>query len=215
MMFTDMNCKKTRRLVEDLAKNRLPQPLAEQVRQHLTECTDCRVAQQRMARLLRLLALKRHEQPPPEYFAGFLNEFHRRQRAQLDTGFELWKKITDSLIVEPARAVRFGFAGALGVALAAGVMWIGLSTRDRFGGSTGDRATAPKPPVTVASNSSDPSDPEADRILLTLTGSAQPPTPAGLSFALPDERAEMSEPGYVLDRIKATPVSYEVASIRF
>jgi hypothetical protein len=30
-----------------------------------------------------LLRLKRHEQPPPEYFENFLHEFHRRQRDEL------------------------------------------------------------------------------------------------------------------------------------
>jgi hypothetical protein len=31
----------------------------------------------------KLLRLKRHEQPPPDYFDNFLHEFHRRQRAEL------------------------------------------------------------------------------------------------------------------------------------
>ncbi len=31
----------------------------------------------------RLLRLKRHEQPPPDYFENFLHEFHRRQRTEL------------------------------------------------------------------------------------------------------------------------------------
>jgi len=30
-----------------------------------------------------LLRLKRHEQPPPDYFENFLHEFHRRQRDEL------------------------------------------------------------------------------------------------------------------------------------
>ena len=31
----------------------------------------------------KLLRLKRHEQPPPEYFEEFLKEFHLRQRAEI------------------------------------------------------------------------------------------------------------------------------------
>jgi hypothetical protein len=33
--------------------------------------------------IAKLLRLKRHEQPPPDYFENFLHEFHRRQRDEL------------------------------------------------------------------------------------------------------------------------------------
>ncbi|PYL60585.1 MAG: hypothetical protein DMF31_04155, partial [Verrucomicrobia bacterium] len=33
--------------------------------------------------IVRLLRLKRYEQPPPGYFENFLHEFHRRQRDEL------------------------------------------------------------------------------------------------------------------------------------
>ena len=34
-------------------------------------------------KIARLLRLKRYEQPPPDYFENFLQEFHRRQRDEL------------------------------------------------------------------------------------------------------------------------------------
>ena len=59
-----MDCQKAQPLFDDLAQNRLDSETALHVRQHLADCTDCRVLAQRAARLQRLLALKRYEQPP-------------------------------------------------------------------------------------------------------------------------------------------------------
>ena len=73
-----MDCKKTQQLFDDLWHQRLTPETDAQVRQHLADCTDCRVLEQRSARLQRLLALKRYERPAPAYFDNFLSEFHRR-----------------------------------------------------------------------------------------------------------------------------------------
>ncbi len=210
-----MNCKKAQRLVDDLAKNRLPDSLAEQVRQHLTDCTDCRVVQQRAARLLRLVALKRYERPAPEYFAGFLDEFHRRQQAELSQWSGLWEKIMGGLTVEPVRVWRVGFASALGVALAAGVMWIGVRQQNQSPEIAGHQAKARNSPKILTEAPGAVRDPDSDRVRLTLPLSDEPPVAAGFVLGPQDAQVEPAEPGYVLDRITVTPASYEVASVRF
>src|SRR5271170_3415523 len=89
-----MNCQKTQQLFDDLAHERLAPSTAAQVRQHLAECTDCRVVEQRSARLQRLLALKRYERPTPEYFDNFLSEFHSRVSAEARrTGW--WEQVLE------------------------------------------------------------------------------------------------------------------------
>ena len=55
-----MNCQKAQQLFDDLTHERLAPATATEVRQHLTDCTDCRVVEQRTGRLQRLLALKRY-----------------------------------------------------------------------------------------------------------------------------------------------------------
>ena len=76
-----MKCEQVQRLFDDLASGRLPEPLAQDARRHLADCTDCRVQQQRLAKLQRLLTLKRYEQPAPAYFDNFTAEFHARLEA--------------------------------------------------------------------------------------------------------------------------------------
>jgi hypothetical protein len=73
--------------------------------------------------LQRLLRLKRHEAPPPEFFEDFLEEFHLRQRAEL-LKRPLWRLALDRL--EGAWPVfpvaRYAYAGSCALALlAAGI----------------------------------------------------------------------------------------------
>jgi hypothetical protein len=72
--------------------------------------------------LQRLLRLKRHEAPPPEYFEDFLFEFHQRQRAEL-LKRPLWRLALDRMgaalpdwQLVPRYAYAGGCAAALGVA---------------------------------------------------------------------------------------------------
>jgi hypothetical protein len=72
--------------------------------------------------LQRLLRLKRHEAPPPEYFEDFLFEFHQRQRAEL-LKRPLWRLALDRIEaalpnwqVVPRYAYAGGCAAALGMA---------------------------------------------------------------------------------------------------
>ena len=58
-----MNCQRTQELFDELARDRLEPATARAVRDHLADCTDCRVAHQQTVRLQRLLALKRKYDP--------------------------------------------------------------------------------------------------------------------------------------------------------
>jgi hypothetical protein len=214
-----MDCKKAQRLFDDLPRNRLSEQLSLEVRQHLDDCTDCRVMEQRVARLQRLLALKRHERPAPEYFDNFLNEFHNRLLEEARGRTRLWERVIagveDALTVQPGHTWRYGFAGAMASVLAIGAMWMGVRQPDQS-------SPAAIGPITVGSSP------------LTFTAAALPApqsTPKSIAATLPSptesasvgnvlvvpaaEPAEPSTPRYVLDRIRITPASYEVASVHF
>jgi hypothetical protein len=221
-----MDCKKVQQLFDDLAHDRLAPDVEMQVRRHLTDCTDCRVIEQRSARLQRLLALKRYEQPSPEYFDNFLSEFHSRisAEARRTSWWEHTLERIDSLLsIGSLRMGRYGFAGAMGLAVVMSVMW--MDARD-----TGDLAG------TIASTaSSTPSYVFADAMLpppySTPVSIAAPLS--GLSHVAPADYqpamagsvnmdstpapadAESSAPRYVLDRLSVTPASYDVASVHF
>ncbi len=73
--------------------------------------------------LQKLLRLKRHEQPPPEYFQSFLHEFHRRQRAEL-LRQPLWQIAWDraTAFFSQSSTSRLAYAAAtIAVLAAAGV----------------------------------------------------------------------------------------------
>jgi len=125
-----MDCKKAQRLFDDLAHERLVPETAAHVRRHLAECTDCRVLEQRGARLQRLLALKRYERPAPEYFDNFHSEFHSRLLAEAQhTGW--WEqalgRIENLLAIGSLRMWRYSVASAVGVAAVVGLMWTSAS----------------------------------------------------------------------------------------
>lgn len=191
-----MNCEQAQRSIDDLDAGRLSDRHAEAVRRHLADCTDCRVLSQRAARLQRLLALKRYEQPPAGYHDNFLNEFHRRlaeatQRPSLAGRCAGWWG--------EVAVARWALAGAAATLVVAGLI---VSVRQRSqppvalvalrppvvtNGSAARPALVP-PPLTVAI--------EPRRLLAPVS---LPP------FAVADdERA----PRYVLDRLTITPVSF-------
>ncbi|HUJ72751.1 MAG TPA: zf-HC2 domain-containing protein, partial [Verrucomicrobiae bacterium] len=124
-----MDCGKAQKSFDDLSRGRLEPETAAEVRQHLADCTDCRVQEQRAARLQRLLALKRYERPTPEYFDGFLSEFHGRLLAEAQRpGWwdRVLGRIGDLVTVESARIWRYRFASATGVAVVVGLMWMSV-----------------------------------------------------------------------------------------
>ena len=198
-MKSDMDCRKTQRLIDELAEGHLAAPLAEQLRRHLTDCTDCRVAQQRAARLRRLLALKRYEQPAPAYFHGFLDEFHRRLQAETTSPASLWMRLKaqwqDFRATTPDWALHYGLVGASGVLLVAGVVsWMAVHQAKPM---VAERGTPLASQNVVES--------------ISPTGSSPWIAAEGGATA----RMEGSAPRYILDHIAITPVSYEGPRVDF
>ncbi|MGD0016192.1 MAG: zf-HC2 domain-containing protein [Verrucomicrobiia bacterium] len=194
-----MDCRKTQRLFDEFAEGRLALPLAEQLQRHLIDCTDCRVAQQRAARLRRLLTLKRYEQPAPAYFHGFLDEFHRRLQAETTSPASLWMRLKAQWEGFRATtsdwALNYGLAGAAGVLLVAGVVsWMAVHQTIPM---VAERGTPIASQNVVAS--------------ISPTGSALRIASEGGATA----RMEGSAPRYILDHIAITPVSYEGPRVDF
>jgi len=215
-----MNCRKAQELFDDLSRERLAPETAAEVRQHLVDCTDCRVQEQRTARLQRLLALKRYERPAPEYFNNFLSEFHHRVLAEAQrTG--RWEQalghIEELLAVESVRVWRYRFASAMGVAVVVGLMWMGVRQMDDPASVAGQMAgtnpslifaeTGPSTPSTIAASL--PS-------LLPVTPADYEPAAADSAVLTPaPTHADSPSPRYVLDRISVASASYDVPNVQF
>jgi len=216
-----MDCKKAQRLFDDLAHERLDAETAAQVQRHLAECTDCRVLEQRGARLQRLLSLKRYERPAPEYFESFLSEFHGRLLAETQrTGW--WERalgrMENVLAVGSLRMWRYSFASAVGVAAIVGLVWTGV----RQPGDIAAQSGAADPSLVVAETMLPPPHSTPSAIAAPLTGlprvstvEYQPPAAGSVVLVPMSTRADSPAPRYVLDRIAVTPASYEVASVHF
>jgi hypothetical protein len=215
-----MDCKKAQRLFDDLAHERLVPETAAHVRRHLAECTDCRVLEQRGARLQRLLALKRYERPAPEYFDNFHSEFHSRLLAEAQqTGW--WEqalgRIENLLAIGSLRMWRYSVASAVGVAAVVGLMW----TSVRPSGDFASQAAA-DPSLVAEETMLPPPHSTPSAIAASLTGLSrvsssdyQPSTAGSVVLVPTPTRADSPAPRYVLDRIAVTPASYEVASVHF
>jgi len=215
-----MNCQKAQRLFGDLARERLAPELAAEVRHHLTDCTDCRVLEQRAARLQRLLALKRYERPAPQYLDNFLTEFHRRLLAETQPRMGWWQRIDGLLSTGHTLAWRHGFASAMGIILAVGLMWMGLREANDLGST--DQMAAANSPLTVtpvgasAPQSSPLTAPSQLASMLPVTPVDYESAPTeSVIVPSPLTRTESAAPQYVLDRISVTPANYEVARVYF
>ena len=220
-----MDCKKAQRLFDDLSRGRLTFELAAEVRQHLTDCTDCRVLEQRAARLQRLLALKRYEHPSPEYYENFLTEFHSRLLAETQPRVRWWKRalggIDDFLSAESMQVWRYGLASATSLAVVVGLMWTGLRQTNEFADSV-DQETAANSSWMVTKTPS-PDQQSAPVAATVQLASVSHVALADYQLAMADSvelaptmaRTESTTPQYVLDRISVTPASYDVPNVHF
>jgi anti-sigma factor RsiW len=209
-----MQCSKVQRLFNDLFEGRLSDPLAQGLRRHLDECTDCRVAHQRAVRLQRLLALKRYEQPAPEYFDCFLREFRQRLQADARTQAGRWEQFVASFTADPSRAWRYAFVGGVAVCLAVGVLMsagVVPSIRSVTGAGTQAANRVSKSPFAAALSPASPTIPTRD-IIPVLPRPAELSSEGSVVIIPADAHNEASVPRYVLDRITVTPANYEVAS---
>ncbi len=218
-----MDCQKTQQLLDDLAHERLAPAIATQVRQHLADCTDSRVLEQRTVRLQRLLALKRYERPSPEYFDNFLSEFHGRVLAEARK-IGWWERalgrMDDFFAAESMRVWRYSFTSALGVAAAVGLAWMGLRQTGDPSMIAMDQTTAPSMSLAAAETMLPPPHSTPQTIAASLpnlvSASSADYQPASVgNVVLVPSRTDFSTPRYVLDHLSVTPASYEVPSVHF
>lgn len=146
----------------------------------------------------KLLRLKRFEQPPPQYFEKFLEEFQRRQRSEL-LRQPLWQIACDRFqaFFSEHSLPRFAYAGAMAAVLILAVI-------------TSVNILAPVPAGLVA-QSDTPSRPVSSvQTPFGLDSRVRMPALADFS----NQKARMAtvstaQPHYVID---ARPVSYELSS---
>lgn len=204
-----MNCQQTQQLFDDLNRDRLDASTAECVRGHLADCTDCRVRMQKLSRLQRLLALKKHEQPPQAYWDGFLDEFHRRLEADTASP-SLWRRIAGRLegaweLPDVTVYWRPAALAAFMVTACSATIWWGLQDHRLLT----DSSRLINPPRQGTLQLVVDAAPAPLPTLSTPVGSA----PVGVIVAVDQSNREHTR--YVMDRLAVTPVTYEVANIDF
>lgn len=207
-----MDCIKAQRYAADLADHRLDEAAARELQNHLSNCSDCRVAQQRALRLQQLLSIKRRESPGAHYFDGFLYDFHRR--LQVAPAPSWWSRALRVLHVQEAPMLRYGFAHACGVVFACGMILRAVITADVAGNSSALEIPGFSTPNLQSTLPAPQSTPR--RIASILPRQPDPTSMAGSALIIPGlSRGELNASRYVLDRISLSPASYEVASVHF
>jgi hypothetical protein len=146
--------------------------------------------------LQQLLKLKRFEQPAPGYFERALEEFHRRQRAEIlrRSALQIWfERLTSSF--GNFRVPASAYAGAFGVfAVIATLLGTGLWTPE----ATSWNSTAGATPSEISDSG----------LRLTNRGEIQlsKPEPKFQKLFPTIRPSDASRPRYILDR---QPVSYQ------
>jgi len=212
-----MECSKTQCLLDGFSEGRLPEALSREVRRHLDECTDCRVAQQRAARLQQLLALKRHERPSLEYFDKFLSEFHQRFLVETRVRATWWERFVASFTIERTQAWSYAIASGVGAVLVASALMLrGMIPVGRLASRAAPQVVngASAPTLATVSSPAPPFTPSR-AIDSDLPRSVEPSSAGSVVIIPAVAHNEGSVPRYVLDRITVTPASYEVASVHF
>ena len=143
-----------------------------------------------------LLKLKRFEQPPPDYFERALEEFHRRQRAEIlrRSAFQIWFERVSSSFGN-FRVPGSAYAGAFGIfAVIATLLGTGIWTPE----ATSWNSTA----GVTQSEVSDSGLRLTNRGEIQLSG----PETKFQKFFPTIQPSDASRPRYILDR---QPVSYQ------
>jgi hypothetical protein len=108
-----------------------------------------------------LLALERHEQPDGEYFAEFLREFQRRQRAELMRGRSvgmLWERLTSWLA--DLGGVKWAYAGGVAYAVLLAGLFFWPHDESGRGNSAAPVVHEVPVPVVVGDGEASPQSPE-------------------------------------------------------
>ncbi len=153
----------------------------------------------------KFIRLKRFEQPPPGYYERSLQEFHRRQRAELlrRSALQIWFDRLSSGLWS-FRMPAYAYGGAFGLFV---VMATLLST-----GVVGPKSAERSFPVGLTQTDSKSAAPRfALNRDLDWSGLSQRPSLSRSSSVPTIEPSSSSLPRYILD---ARPVSYE-ASFNF
>lgn len=146
----------------------------------------------------KLMRLKRFEQPSPEYFENFLQDFQARQRSQL-LREPAWRIAWDRFCAffgeqAPAR-IGYGFASTAVLVAAAITSFNIIESRPTVEAPDMAEVSTPAPRQVIAS---------ADPASLNLNSRIQMPDLPSLAHT-----ASITTPRYVMD---ARPVSYEPPS---
>ena len=148
-----------------------------------------------------LRTVKRHEQPPPEYFDQLLRDLHRRQRAELlrrplwRIGVERLQTFFGEHSMGPA-----SYAGAMAAVVVLGVTVIGVAVPSKFeqvhpSGAIAQNAAATPTPFTL----------QPSQVSVASQTPLFPHTPR-------QAPSSQTPPRYVID---ARPVLYENPSFSF